>query len=817
LFEDTRTGYKAPVAGSDLAAQFDRLSRGHRPGLVILAACRSARTDESAEPLSNVAARLHTRGCERVLGMRLSVLDDAVSAFDAVLFKRLARGEDVGRAVTLARQAVAQGTWWQALAGHNGSHGDPWAQWSLPVLLDRTQDGPLVDVHSPVEPPPPRGRPTMLIDDGTIFLPDRKACIGRRWEKRQYLRAFLEGDRRGLLFTGPGGVGKTTLAGLFARALSERQPEIRLLGFWAPFKLDKLYEPLRCEAFDGTEEPTLLPAIQTEPDLRERLRRLRQSLAQRRGRPCAFVLDNLEAIQDLASLTVATTQEGEESFWFLRQVCALPAPTRMLLTGRYPVPDLSDGVVSLCPVRDAPYGDVLQRMLRLAWPPTMSKAQKRQMYKVLGGNHRAIEWSAQVLKQEHQQAAELVTALAALHAPPKTPAEAVHVVVEAMRQNLLFTRLRDLLTPTQDHLLRAASLYRKPVNVDGLLALTVQPEQCDEDWQRLVTYALLEGSHDAELDLDYFRVPPVVCALLSDHGFSPVELQALHRAMGRYHRFHGEHVSGEHVSRRLIDNSEAIYHFRQAGEHAAADEMAWGVCNFYYSLGNYTAARALTEEIVQRTSPSPPWWALQLHGLCQMTLGLRESALGVLQRALSIVTTSVEEGATLANLGQLYAAWEDYDRALGYLEQSLAIRRAIGDKAEEGATLIFLGLIYKERGDYDRALGYLEQSLVIHRDIGDKEVQVETLHTMGRIAWEADNVERAVTLWSEAFTIAKETQSATGLFLMAGTLGQALAVTGELGQARQLLQLAVEIGKAAGFPEVQDYEELLRRLPSAEV
>jgi hypothetical protein len=148
LFEDAQTGYKAPVAGSDLVAQLDRLPRGHRPGLMILAACRSARADESAEALSSVAALLHTRGCERVLGMRLSVLDDAVSAFDAELFRRLAVGEDVGRAVTLARQAVAQGTWWQALEGHNGSHGDPWAQWSLPVLLDRTQDGPLVDVDS---------------------------------------------------------------------------------------------------------------------------------------------------------------------------------------------------------------------------------------------------------------------------------------------------------------------------------------------------------------------------------------------------------------------------------------------------------------------------------------------------------------------------------------------------------------------------------------------------------------------------------------------------------------------------------------------
>jgi hypothetical protein len=82
--------------------------------------------------------------------------------------------------------------------------------------------------------------------------------------------------------------------------------------------------------------------------------------------------------------------------------------------------------------------------------------------------------------------------------------------------------------------------------------------------------------------------------------------------MGRYHRFQGQYVSS-----RLSEHVEAIYHFRQAVEHAAADEMARRVCDFYYRISNYTDARVLTEEIVHRTSPPPPWWALNLYGLCQ--------------------------------------------------------------------------------------------------------------------------------------------------------------------------------------------------------
>jgi tetratricopeptide (TPR) repeat protein len=237
---------------------------------------------------------------------------------------------------------------------------------------------------------------------------------------------------------------------------------------------------------------------------------------------------------------------------------------------------------------------------------------------------------------------------------------------------------------------------------------------------------------------------------------------------------------------------------------------------FYYSISNYTAARALTEEIVQRTSPPAPWWALNRYGMCQLALGLSESALAAFECALPVVPTREDEGTTLVNLSQIYHVRGDYDRALGYLEQSLAICREIGDKAGEGTALSSLDQIYYVRGDYDRALGYLEQSLAIRREIGHKVGLVATLHTMGHIARQADNLERAMTLWSEAFSIAMETQHAQGIFETARTLGQVFASAGASAQARQLLQLAVEVGQAAGFPGVQEVEAVLHRLPAAE-
>ena len=44
-------------------------------------------------------------------------------------------------------------------------------------------------------------------------------------------------------------------------------------------------------------------------------------------------------------------------------------------------------------------------------------------------------------------------------------------------------------------------------------------------------------------------------------------------------------------------------------------------------------------------------------------------------------------GTTLNNISQIFRARGDYDQALEFLEQSLAIRKEIGDKSGMGTTL----------------------------------------------------------------------------------------------------------------------------------
>lgn len=807
LFEDARSGRGRPVAGSDLAAGFDELP-GTRPGLVVLSACRTARLEESHGVIASVAQRLHTAGIERVLGMRLSVLDAAAAAFTAALFDRLIAGLSVGRALSLARRELASGDW-VASASAGGKprqdgpdagrpRGDPFAQWALPVLLDRTADGPLLDLQRQVDLRPVPALAERIPGDGSLAMPQRAAFIGRRAQRRRHLRRFLEGQTPRLMLIGPGGVGKSSLMGWFTRETCERDPQVRVLGFRAPFDLNRLYN-LVDAAFPGHERPQLPAAVQARGDIRERLAFLLQAWAARPAGPALFLLDNLETLQTLRPLAV---REGcEDDLWFVQTVCALPAPTRVLLTGRYVLREL-DGRVEIGAVPDAPYGDVLRRMSRLNWPADWDAPRKRWLYGVLGGNHRALEWLAVLLLHRPADADELVAALRRIEAPPDTPEAAVEVVLEAMRQNLLLGRLVAELPPLHQTLLFRAAAFRVPVTIDGLLVLADDADEAQvrAAAQDLADRSLLETSEDIDLDLRFYELPPIVRQLLSvgqlakvphapsatvphescvslglDARFEnqtrflpPNLLPLLHARIARYHEF-----QGRHVTRRWQDDIEAVHHYRRADLHQDADRLAEDLAGFYYRLSDFAQARAITEPIVNRTTPPPPSWALNRCGMCQHALGQIDAALALYERSLAIVPDDRSRGTTLNNISQIYDA----------------------------------------RGDYEQALRFLQQSLLIRRQIGDKAGMTATLHNMASIAlYQQQDLETALKDWGEALQLAMETRNAQGIFHVAGTLGRILGQLGQKDQARQLLEMAAAAGRQAGFPGVEELEDALREL-----
>ncbi len=67
-------------------------------------------------------------------------------------------------------------------------------------------------------------------------------------------------------------------------------------------------------------------------------------------------------------------------------------------------------------------------------------------------------------------------------------------------------------------------------------------------------------------------------------------------------------------------------------------------------------------------------------------------------------------------------------------EESLAIKRRIGDKPGMGSVLHLLGLIAHERGDYNSALPFYVEGLAVVRETGNKSHESTLLNSLGGIA-----------------------------------------------------------------------------------
>jgi tetratricopeptide (TPR) repeat protein len=88
--------------------------------------------------------------------------------------------------------------------------------------------------------------------------------------------------------------------------------------------------------------------------------------------------------------------------------------------------------------------------------------------------------------------------------------------------------------------------------------------------------------------------------------------------------------------------------------------------------------------------------------------------------------------ATVLNAaGVLAWSQSDYPEASVLLEESLTLKREIGDLFGVTAALINLGNVTKERGDYDRARTLLEESLSIARQVDHQRYLATALNSLG--------------------------------------------------------------------------------------
>ena len=110
--------------------------------------------------------------------------------------------------------------------------------------------------------------------------------------------------------------------------------------------------------------------------------------------------------------------------------------------------------------------------------------------------------------------------------------------------------------------------------------------------------------------------------------------------------------------------------------------------------------------------------------------------------------------ASLTSLGNVYNSLGEYQKAIEFHQQSLAIKREIGDRGGEAKSYGNLGVVYYLLGKYQKAIEFHQQSLAITREIGDRGGQARSYGNLGIVYNSLVGLRR--------FRSAKKAQTITG-------------------------------------------------------
>jgi len=159
-----------------------------------------------------------------------------------------------------------------------------------------------------------------------------------------------------------------------------------------------------------------------------------------------------------------------------------------------------------------------------------------------------------------------------------------------------------------------------------------------------------------------------------------------------------------------------------------------------------------------------------------------------------------DEGETqlLVNAAMQARAMGQYQRATELLENAVARHRALGDRGSLssgglGYSLGFLGQVRREQGDFADAATLLKECLELHRALEDREGIAHSLLSLGDLARDQGDVAGVQTYCEQCLTIFRELGSQWAIGFALNNLSLAAYVEGNLVRAFTLAEESVSL------------------------
>lgn len=791
-------GESAPIAEAEIGAAFI----GTPVQCVVLSACESGKAASDALN-SGLARRLAQAGVPHVIGMRESVFDHAAIQFARAFFGAVSRQERVDLALQTARAAVARpltddyrpgtvdpGTVDAALAELS------LRQWCLPMLLSPNPAQRLILWAFEPRPPAPRAANRSL---GPIALPP--LFVGRRRELRALQAGLAAGRRRKLLITGPGGQGKTALAGKLAADLEQAGWTVlawsaRAGNRWADF----------CSGLVVGLPPAMAERYKNETpkseDESSRAHRLLRLLLEQHGGRVLLLLDNLESWQDPATLALGlpgssgdSRGEGSElpehgeapaalAAWISAAQGLHDQCLTLILTSRWRLPDWPES--DHWPLDHASLGDFIRQAQELRLPAAFYRPpdRLRRAHRVLHGNPRGLQFFAAAVRDlASTEEDAFLERLAAAGAELQTD----------MALDLVIAHRTD----AERALLRRLPAYRTPVPIEGIVKLGLDLTEPRRLLEGLLAVSLVEQRDAPDLLTNEYQCPALVAEWLArqpEAELKPTWLEAA--ADFQFYLFR--------TARQTIGQAVAVHEaLHTAGQRDEADR--WVLDRIVDPMNRAGLYGSLLQDwlpsICQSAEPALRAAALNQVGKQHLGTGHYQTALGYLRDALAIfeqIGDRSGEGATLNNISQVYKANGDLDGALAYLVRSRAVYNEIGDRTGQATALNNISIIHQIRGEVDEAMNCLERSRIIRHEIRDRVGEGKTLSNIALVYDARGEPGRALDYLEGSHAIQLQTGDRAGEAIALSNIAVLHQARGNLHRALDYLNRGLKIQQEIG-------------------
>ncbi|MFQ5976524.1 MAG: tetratricopeptide repeat protein [Candidatus Heimdallarchaeota archaeon] len=260
-------------------------------------------------------------------------------------------------------------------------------------------------------------------------------------------------------------------------------------------------------------------------------------------------------------------------------------------------------------------------------------------------------------------------------------------------------------------------------------------------------------------------------------------------------------------ARPLIDSLEKETNF------SPEDQLTYQLMKsqLLITTGDIVASHQLAE-LVWKTSQERGKPLVAIDACIIMTEALThlskfEESLKAIARGEQLLTTLTDEAPTALTQrkasfihlrGRICLYKAEWDSAMDYFQQSLALRQEINNKHDIAVSLRNVGVIYGHKGDVEQALDYHQQALKLFQEVGNKHRVAWCLTNLCSYQQEKGEFDRALENGLHGLALFRELGNRNMVAYALGMVGGVYHTKGELNRAleyyHQQLAIVEEVG-----------------------